>query len=195
MLAFLVWIFFVAFAVASTLTYGLLHPYIGVVPSYLAALPLMGGAWGIRQAIKNRAQRLRDARYKVDLLSRMELVSWSPEIPGPGSLKLRAEIRALRDLLVRFNGWGIDSTGGCAEEFEHLKAVPVKSGETARFEIEIKVQPDRSMVDYVLEFWTWTGGTPHAGTGQGVFSYEKVEAEIQDGSILRRPLPPAGPGA
>jgi|SRR5262245_24140846 len=191
-LSFFVWIFIVAFAVISTLTYGLLSPVIGVVPSYLAALPVAGGLWWIRLAFERRKERLRDARYREDLVSRLELLSWSTETPGPGRLRLQAEIRALRDLRVRFHGTAIDAAGTPACLFEKLKPVPVKAGETARLELEIAFTPVRPMVDYVLEFWTWTGGESEGGASQGVLSYEKVDEDVQDGvCLLRRPLPPA----
>src|SRR4030095_12075013 len=147
MMAFFAWIFIAAFAVASTLTFGLLSPSVGVVPSYLAALPVLAGIWGVRHALEGRKERRRDARALVHLSSRFELVSWSPHVPGPGRLRLRAEIRARRDLVVRFHGEGIDAAREPALLFEREKAVPVKAGETARLELEIEVRPDRPMVD------------------------------------------------
>lgn len=191
-LSFLVWIFIVAFAVISTVTFGLLSPLIGVVPSYLVAFPVAGGLWWVRQTLERRKDRSRDARMKEALLARLELVSWSPETPGPGRLRLRAEIRARRDLLVRFHGSAIDAAGSYALLHEKLPPVAVKAGDTARLELEIAFTPDRPMVDYVLDFWTWTGGDAEGGPSQGVITFQKIDADLIDGIChLLRPLPSA----
>lgn len=188
--SFLAWIVLGVYAVASTVTFAF-SPYWGIPASYLAALPLLAVAWGVFRALERRKHHRLYARMKADLISRLELRSWSAETPGPGRLRLRAEIRALRDLLVRFNGWGVDAAGNPALRFDPLKPVRAKAGETARLELEIAVPPDRPMVDHVLEFWTWNGGDEEGGPSQGVISYRKTDQDLQDGAChLIRPLPP-----
>jgi len=195
MVSVLVWIGLAIAAAVFTLTFALLSPYVGMVPSYLAALPILAAGWFVPRRLKERKWNRLCERQQVELSSRFELLSWSPETPGPGRLILRAEIRPLKDLMVRFHGEGRDGAGGFALLFEELKPVAAKAGETARFQLEIKVTPDRPMVDYELEFWTWTGNIA-GGASQGVISYEKIDADLQDGpSRLRRPLPPPRPSA
>lgn len=189
--SFFVWIVLGCYAVASTVTFAL-SPYWGVAASYLAALALLPAAWGIFRGLERRKERRLYARMKADLISRLELRSWSAETPGPGRLRLTAEIRALRDLLVRFNGWGLDASRNPVMVHEKLEPVRVKADETARVELEIPVTPDRPMVDYVLEFWTWNGDDEEGGPSQGVISYHQIDGELQDGaSHLLLPLPPA----
>jgi hypothetical protein len=191
--SFFVWIVLVCYAVASTLTFAL-SPYWGPVPSYLAALALLPVAWGIFRGLERRKEHRLYARMKADLISRLELLSWSAETPGPGRLRLRAEIRALRDLLVRFDGRGLDASQDSVQLYERQAPVQVKSGDTARLELEISFAPDRPLVDHVLEFWTWNGSDEEDGPSQGVISYQKIDADLQDGAChLLRPLPPPGP--
>jgi len=191
--SFFVWIFVACYAAASSVTF-VFSPLWGPVASYLAALPLVGVGWAIYRAMDRLKERRLFARALPDLLGRFELLSWSPETPGPGRLRLQAEIRALRELRVRFHGSGLDAAGQPAQVFERPKAVSLKAGETARLVLEIPVTPDRPMVDYVLEFWTWTDGDPEDGPTQGVLSYERIGADLQDGvCLLRRPLPSPTP--
>src|SRR5689334_14872901 len=129
-LSFMVWIGFGVYAVASTITFAL-REYLGIIPGYLIAVPLAVALWFVPGAYGRIKDRGRDAKAKVDLLSRFELISWSPRTPGPGRLLLRAEIRALRDLLIRFDGMGIDAARTPVAVDEKQKAVPVKAGETA----------------------------------------------------------------
>jgi hypothetical protein len=188
-----VWIVLGSYAVASTLTFAL-SPFWGPVAGYLAALPLLAAAWGAFRGLERCKTRRLYERQKAEIGSRLELLSWSPETPGPGRLRLRAEIRARKDLLVRFHGMGLDAARNPVLLDDRQEPVRVKADETARLELEISFTPDRPMADHVLEFWTWTGVDEEGGPSQGVLSYERVDAELQDGPcLLRRPLPPARP--
>jgi hypothetical protein len=188
-----VWIVLGSYAVASTLTFAL-RPFWGPVASYLAALPLLALAWGVFRGLERRKTRRLYERQRAEIGSRLELLSWFPDSPGPGRLRLRADIRARKDLLVRFNGMGLDAARNPVLLDDRAEPVRVKADETARLELEITITPDRPMVDHVLEFWTWTGDDEEGGPSQGVLSYERIDAELLDGPcLLRRPLPPPKP--
>ena len=189
MLAFLAWIALGAFAVASTITFALLRHRWGAVPCYLLAVPLAAAPWLFHVAREHRSARRQDKEQAAELVARLELVSWYPRTLEPGRLRLHAEVRALRDLRVGFDGWAYDRAASAYASVEKKpEPLPLKAGQTARLELDFKFPPEHPPDTHVLQLLTWVDDRP------GVVSYEPIDRDVSDGAwSLRRPLPPPQP--
>lgn len=194
--AMMVWIALGIYAIAATLTFAFLRGRLGLVPSYLVALPLaalfIGGIWWLRNESDRRWIRSQDEAVLRDLGTRFELLGWSSTIPAPGRLEIRAEIRARRAIEVRF-----DAVDG-PERRAALEADPPSSarrslaaGESGSFSCTLDRAADSPPAEIELVFRTWAGEAGGAGTVTYLpdFPYDAVAGDGQ----LWRPRPPARP--
>ena len=188
-LSFMIWIALGLFAAASTLTFALFRHRWGVFPCYLAALPLAAAPvlvrWGLGHLSYLRSYKLE----KAELVSRFDLVSWSPRSLEKGRLRVDAEIRALRNLDIHLNVLGMDANRMLVTRTpKEPEAIRVTAGATARLSVDVEFPPDRPVVDYTLEFTTSVEGQ------SGQTWYDEVKADETAGAWhIRRPLPPAAP--
>jgi hypothetical protein len=185
-LSVLVWIGLAVFAAVSTILVALLREVWGLVPCYLLALPFSAALWFVPNVLDNRRARRRYAVQRDELFSRFELLSWCPHPLEPGRLRLTAEIRALRDVEVRFEGAVVDGAG--ATHYATPKPEPVRltAGQTARLETVFPISSDHPVAQHILQFRM---PTP-VGT-EGEICYDEVKADLDAGEWhWRRPLPP-----
>ena len=190
-MAFFLWIGLGIYAVASTLTFGLFSRSWGALPSYLVAVPLPALPLLLKRGLESFSLRRSDRKQQAELVSRFELVSWSQRIPSPGRHLLDAEIRALKDLEIQFEGRGICADGyAVTSDPKDLNKVRVAAGGTARLSVALEFPPEGPPpVRPVLQFLTWAGD-PH----YGITMYEKIHRDFGGGEwCVRRPLPPERP--
>jgi hypothetical protein len=190
LVAFFLWIGLGLYGIASTLTFGLFGHSWGAFNSYLAALPLAAVPVLIKVGRDKISWNRRYAKQVAELVSRFELLSWSHEKPEGGRVRLRAEIRALRDLDISLDGIGWDASGIVTRGPEKPEAFRVTAGGTTRLSVDLEFPPDRPPVRYTLDFATSIEGQP---SGQTWYSDEHDrDTDIGDWHVSR-PLPPPSP--
>ena len=185
----LYWLLFVAFAIASTISFAFLRVRVGVPLSYVLGVvgAIALGAvvpFALRAIEQPFFTRTAEVGFAKELASRLTLESWSmAEKPG-GMVKFTATVRGEVDGSVDFEP--IAAIGDyVAVARSRTEERSLKAGERAVLETSVKRTAQGAFDSFDLYFTSWV---PQRETGTIVYKSD-VTGDTVVGNLLKRPLP------